>query len=253
MANKQRRKRGLRSSRGGHRIKRSARTDAPQSAVEMELLANVSSDDASLRCSTVSVIAEKGLGDAVSEYGWANDVLLARLNDPSVEVRIAAIAGLEEFGDWREETVTALCMRLSVEHEPTVRERLEACKESLTSRNDRRSLSSTVVLPSNEGPFTKEEETEMEVGSNDPSLHPTSVGNIEVDADSQTARSRYLSELPDLLETNRGDWVAYTAHERIALHRDPQKVYRACCERGLKEGEFLLACIEPNVRTEIDI
>lgn len=75
----------------------------------------------------------------------------------------------------------------------------------------------------------------------------------DIEAASFSARALYLAELPSLLTTNRGDWVAYTATERVALGRSHQYVYGVCCERGLQSGEFLLTCIEPDVRTEIDI
>ena len=67
------------------------------------------------------------------------------------------------------------------------------------------------------------------------------------------SKERYLSELADLLQEHRGQWVAYTPTERVALGPDPEQVYRACCERGLKTGEFLLCRIEPEVTTELDI
>ena len=70
---------------------------------------------------------------------------------------------------------------------------------------------------------------------------------------SGTLLEQYQSELPELLETNRGEWIAYGPRGRIAINKNPDVVYRKICDLQLKAGEYLLACIESEVQTEIDV
>jgi hypothetical protein len=67
------------------------------------------------------------------------------------------------------------------------------------------------------------------------------------------SRERYLAELPSLLKDHRGHWVAYAPSGQVALDRDPEKVYQACCRQGLKSGDFLLCNIEPEESSVTEI
>lgn len=67
------------------------------------------------------------------------------------------------------------------------------------------------------------------------------------------SRELYLAELPALLDSHRGEWAAYTPTGRIVLNSDPEQVYRECCDRGLRSGEFLLCRVEPDVPMELNV
>jgi hypothetical protein len=63
------------------------------------------------------------------------------------------------------------------------------------------------------------------------------------------AEKRYLRDLPELLDTAFGQWVAYTAQGRIAQGDDELALFEECFRRGLQRGQFLVARIEPDAPT----
>jgi len=66
------------------------------------------------------------------------------------------------------------------------------------------------------------------------------------------ARCEFLRDLPELLKTNKGDWAAYTKDRRIGCGPSKRELYQNCLDRGLKEGEFVVCSIEPEVPSEAD-
>jgi hypothetical protein len=68
-----------------------------------------------------------------------------------------------------------------------------------------------------------------------------------VNADLQAAERLYLKDLPDLLESKAGRWLAYSSQGLLVEGDDELAVFRACYERGLRRGEFLVACVEPDL------
>jgi hypothetical protein len=58
------------------------------------------------------------------------------------------------------------------------------------------------------------------------------------------AEERYLRDLPDLLRTEFGRWVAYTAQGRIAEGDNELALFQECFRRGLQRGQFLVARVE---------
>jgi hypothetical protein len=63
------------------------------------------------------------------------------------------------------------------------------------------------------------------------------------------AEALYRRDLPDLLGTAFGQWVAYTAQGRIAQGGDELLLFEECLRRGLQRGQFLVARIEPDAPT----
>ncbi len=63
----------------------------------------------------------------------------------------------------------------------------------------------------------------------------------------QAAERRYLRDLPQLLVSKPGRWVAYTSQGLIAEGDDELAVFRSCGERGLQRGQFVVARVEPDL------
>ncbi|HPM82015.1 MAG TPA: hypothetical protein PLF81_15015 [Candidatus Anammoximicrobium sp.] len=57
-------------------------------------------------------------------------------------------------------------------------------------------------------------------------------------------------DLPRLLETDYGKWVAYCGNERLGLGRTQTELYERGFARGLKSDEFLVCSIEPEIPDE---
>ena len=63
----------------------------------------------------------------------------------------------------------------------------------------------------------------------------------------QAAERRYLRDLPQLLVSKPGRWVAYTSQGLIAEGDDELAVFRACGQQGLQRGQFVVARVEPDL------
>ncbi len=61
------------------------------------------------------------------------------------------------------------------------------------------------------------------------------------------ADEAFRRDLPQLLKERPGEWVGYHGSERIGFAATKDQMYRDCLERGLKRGEFLVTCVEPEV------
>lgn len=65
--------------------------------------------------------------------------------------------------------------------------------------------------------------------------------------ETRAAEQRYLRDLPQLLVSKAGRWVAYTSQGLIAEGDEELAVFRACDERGLRRGQFVVARVEPDL------
>lgn len=63
----------------------------------------------------------------------------------------------------------------------------------------------------------------------------------------QAAERRYLRDLPQLLGSKPGRWVAYASQGLIAEGDDELALFRACREQGLPRGQFVVARVEPDL------
>jgi hypothetical protein len=59
----------------------------------------------------------------------------------------------------------------------------------------------------------------------------------------------FRRDLPELLKNKRlfRRWVAYHGDERIGIARDPIDLYEECERRGLKQEEYAVCCIVPEM------
>lgn len=63
------------------------------------------------------------------------------------------------------------------------------------------------------------------------------------------AQRVYLQDLPELLKTHRGQWVAYYGTERLGFGATQDALCDACFARGYQE--FFIRCIEPHHEFDI--
>jgi hypothetical protein len=52
-------------------------------------------------------------------------------------------------------------------------------------------------------------------------------------------------ELPHLLETSRGQWVAYSGDQRLGVGPLHTRLYEECVQRGFAPEELVICQIEP--------
>ena len=55
----------------------------------------------------------------------------------------------------------------------------------------------------------------------------------------------FRRDLPELLTTHRGRWVAYHGDERIGFGRRHTPLYQQCLRQGLAPVEFVVTLVEP--------
>ncbi len=66
----------------------------------------------------------------------------------------------------------------------------------------------------------------------------------------EEAWAAYGRELPHLLETSRGQWVAYHGGKRLGIALLPASLYDEVAGRGLSPEEWVICKIEPIVGRE---
>lgn len=65
--------------------------------------------------------------------------------------------------------------------------------------------------------------------------------------DLAAAERFFLTDLPRLLTTCPGRWVAYSGAGRLAEGDEPIALHRRCLDSGLEPGRFLVARVEPDL------
>jgi hypothetical protein len=59
------------------------------------------------------------------------------------------------------------------------------------------------------------------------------------------AEGAFRKELPELLKTHRGQWVAYSGSERLGIDPSHPSLYQKCLEQGLAPGQISMKYIDP--------
>ena len=59
------------------------------------------------------------------------------------------------------------------------------------------------------------------------------------------ANAAYDRDLPAMLKTHPGQWVAYRGGQRVGFNKDDLVLYRRCREEGFGDDEFVVYCVEP--------
>src|SRR3990172_1522943 len=78
---------------------------------------------------------------------------------------------------------------------------------------------------------------------------PGGAAVVAPNPDLQAAEQLYLRDLPEMLQSKPGRWVAYTPQGLLADGDDELAVFRSCDERGLRRGHFLVSRVEPDLPT----
>lgn len=72
----------------------------------------------------------------------------------------------------------------------------------------------------------------------------------------QKSIEAFRRDLPDMLRTHRGEWVAYHGDQRIDFGKSQTELYKACFRRGLTRDDFVVcgvdeATFDPDEKIEI--
>ena len=60
----------------------------------------------------------------------------------------------------------------------------------------------------------------------------------------------FRRDLPRLLKTHYGKWVAYHGDAQVGFGRTETELYAKCLAQGMKRDEFLVCSIEPEIPDE---
>lgn len=87
----------------------------------------------------------------------------------------------------------------------------------------------------------------------DPNLGETADHN-EIPVGIRQSQEAFRRDLPQLLQIKKlfRRWVAYQGDKRVAIARSETALYDACFQRGLKEEEFVVRCIVPEIPGNVD-
>jgi hypothetical protein len=78
--------------------------------------------------------------------------------------------------------------------------------------------------------------------------------SLEVPPGIQRSQEAFRRELPLLLQNPRlyRQWVAYRGEERISIAPSKRQLYQECLRRGMREDEFVVRRILPEVPREVE-
>ena len=60
-------------------------------------------------------------------------------------------------------------------------------------------------------------------------------------------RNQFRRDLPELIGSHAGNWVAYSGEERIGVGPSEKEIVRRCVRQGLRDDEFVVRAIAPEV------
>ena len=63
----------------------------------------------------------------------------------------------------------------------------------------------------------------------------------------QRAHGTFMRELPELLKSHRGQWVAYHGDQRLGFNRDDVKLIKEWHARGVPQGELGIFLVVPDI------
>ena len=67
------------------------------------------------------------------------------------------------------------------------------------------------------------------------------------------SRGAWRRDLPILLKSNPGQWVAYHGDKQMGIGRTKTELFQQCLHGGLQRGQFIVLLIEPEVEHEVDM
>jgi hypothetical protein len=106
----------------------------------------------------------------------------------------------------------------------------------------------TTILPGNRIEITS---PELPAGSKAKVVvtlvEPEPVPLYKVYPELAAAERRYYADLPEMLRSKPGRWVAYTSQGCVAEGEDWAAVFKQCQAQGLERGSVLIWRVEPNL------
>src|SRR5260370_15296884 len=63
----------------------------------------------------------------------------------------------------------------------------------------------------------------------------------------QRGQAAFRRDLPELMKTHEGQWVAYHGDQRIGFARSKFKLVQECLRRGIPDEEFVVRGIAPEI------
>jgi hypothetical protein len=76
---------------------------------------------------------------------------------------------------------------------------------------------------------------------------PADALEVVVNPDLLESERLYYQDLPKLLQSRPGRWVAYGRDGCIAEGDDPAALYRHCFRQGFQAGHFVVTRVEPDL------
>ena len=61
----------------------------------------------------------------------------------------------------------------------------------------------------------------------------------------QKSIDAFRRDLPRLLKTHKGKWVAYHGDDQVGFGRTQTELYQECFRRGLTRDDFIVGFVEP--------
>jgi hypothetical protein len=68
----------------------------------------------------------------------------------------------------------------------------------------------------------------------------------------QLSQAAFRRDLPALMKTHYGYWVAYHGEQRLGFARSKSKLVQECLRRGLKDDEFVVRGVAPEMPDDDD-
>jgi hypothetical protein len=66
------------------------------------------------------------------------------------------------------------------------------------------------------------------------------------------AQIQFRRDLPELIDSHAGDWVAYSGEERIGVGPSEKELVLRCVRQGLRDDQFVVRAIAPEAEEIID-
>jgi hypothetical protein len=63
----------------------------------------------------------------------------------------------------------------------------------------------------------------------------------------QRAQAAFRRDLPELMKTHEGQWVAYHGDQRMGFARSKPKLVQECLRRGIPDDEFVVRGVGPEM------
>ena len=85
-------------------------------------------------------------------------------------------------------------------------------------------------------------------------MNPEDLAFLNQENGATRSARAFRTDLPELLQTDPGLWVAYANGKRLRVAPTQTELYRYCLtELGLQHEEFIVACILPDSSGNVEV